>query len=88
MGPSGINRADFPSLMSYCVVPFTVELIGYDVDVSHLLSGRHGSFWVGLGIEFTPHRQSGVGGRGADQVDYHTIADERLGAPVHANERE
>ena len=49
-----------------------------------LISG----FGIEVGVEFAADRQAGVGRGGADQIDDDAIADQRLGTPVHADERE
>jgi len=46
------------------------------------------SLGIGVAVQFAADGKAGLGRRGADQVDDHAIADERLSFPVHGDERE
>ena len=59
-----------------------------DVDGSHLLVGDSDALGVGVGVEFAVHGKARISGGGADQINDDTLADQRLGPPVHADERE
>src|SRR6266851_993588 len=85
---SGINRSICIVCWPYCVVPLTMEFGPADVDVVHVLVGYGDAFGIEVGVEFAADRQAGVGRGGADQIDDDAIADQRLGTPVHADERE
>lgn len=41
-----------------------------------------------VGVDLAAHLQTGLGRRGADQLDNHCVADQRLAAPVLGNEGE
>src|ERR1700730_9661014 len=70
------------------VVPFAVELGTFEVDGGHVCVRYDNAARVLAGVEFTVHREAGFGGSGRDQLDDHAVADERLGAPVLADEGE
>jgi len=59
-----------------------------DVQRGHLLIRDDDTLGLEVGVEFAAHRQTGIGLGCADQIDHDTIADQRLGSPVHADERE
>ncbi len=65
-----------------------MEFVVQDVELRHLVVREDDAFLVGVGIEFAFHGEAGLGGGGANQIDDDLIADQRLGAPVHADERE
>src|SRR5919206_2334452 len=70
------------------VVPLTVELIADEIERGHLLVRDGDPFGVAVRIELATHAQPRLGRGAADQIDDHLIADQRPGAPVHADERE
>ena len=70
------------------VVPFAVERMAFDVDGGHLGIGDDDAFGVLGGVELAAHSKSSLGRGGRDQLDDHAIADEGLGTPVLADERE
>ena len=70
------------------VVPLAVELGAFEVDGSHFCIRYDNAAGVLAGVEFTAHSEAGFGGSGRNQLDDHAIADERLGAPVLADEGE
>src|SRR5438445_2347237 len=70
------------------VVPFAVELGAFEVDGGHVCVRYDNAAGVVAGVEFTAHSEAGFGGSGRNQLDDHPIADERLGAPVLADEGE
>src|SRR6266446_10053079 len=70
------------------VIPLAVELGAFDVDGSHLGVGNDNAVGVLPSVEFTAHGEARFGGGGGDQLDDDPIADERLGAPVLADEGE
>ena len=70
------------------VVPLAVELGALDVDGGHLRVRDDNAAGVLASVEFAAHRETGFGGGGRDQFDDDPVADERLGAPVLADEGE
>src|SRR3954466_3076198 len=84
-GSSGNNRAILYILRAYGVVPFTLEAVADDVEGLHLGVGNRDALRIGRWIEFAANAQPGLGG-GADQIDDDAVADQRRGAPVHADE--
>jgi len=70
------------------VVPFAVELVPFQADLREFFVGDLGSGWIGLIIEFGVHFQASCCGRGSDEINNNLEADERLAAPVLANEAE
>ena len=65
-----------------------MELGPFDVEGGDLGVGHDNAAGVSAGVEFTAHGEAGFGGSGRDQLDNHPIADQRLGTPVLADERE
>src|ERR1700712_3965161 len=59
-----------------------------DVDALHFLVRDSDAFGVSTGVELASYGQAGVGGCRADQVNDDAVADQRLGTPVHGDERE
>src|ERR1700730_17245065 len=70
------------------VVPLAVEVGTFDVDSGHLSIRYDNAAGVLAGVELAAHSEAGFGGSSRDQLDDHAIADEWLGAPVLADERE
>ena len=70
------------------VIPFTVELVPFEADLREFLVLDLGSGGIGPVIEFGVHFQAFCGGRGGDEINNDLEADERLAAPVLANEAE
>src|SRR5207248_8202979 len=70
------------------VVPLAVEFGAFDVDCGHLGVRDDNAAGVLASIEFAAHGEAGFGGAGRDQFDDDLVADERLGAPVLADEGE
>src|SRR3954454_7246136 len=70
------------------VVPLAVELIAGDVKSSHLGIGHRHALGIAVRVKFAPHTQASPGGGCADQVHDDTVAHQRRGAPVLADERE
>src|ERR1700726_1102211 len=70
------------------VVPLTVELGTFDVDCGHVRIRYDNAAGVLTGVEFAAHSEAGFGGSSRDQLDDDAIADEWLGTPVLADERE
>src|SRR5438094_4095942 len=71
-----------------CVVPVAMELGTFDVDGGHVCIGYDNAAGILASIEFAAHGEAGFGGAGRDQFDDDPVADERLGAPVLADEGE
>jgi len=65
-----------------------VEVCKVDIDPGHLSIGRGDALGIATCVEFAAERQACFGRRGANQIDDDAIADQRLGTPVHADERE
>jgi hypothetical protein len=59
-----------------------VEIRVLNVEISHVLVRHDDSLGIGFVVEFASNRQTGFGGRGADQFDDDAIADQRFGAPI------
>src|SRR3954449_9089553 len=70
------------------VVPLAVELIAGDVKSSHLGIGHRHALGIAVRVKFALHAQASPGGGCADQVHDDTVAHQRRGAPVLADERE
>ena len=70
------------------VVPLSVERVAVDVERGHVRVGHADALGVGSMVQLAPHREAGLGGGGADQVHDDAVADQGLGAPVLADERE
>src|SRR6266404_8360067 len=70
------------------VVPFAVELGTFEGDGGYVCVRYDNAAGVLAGVEFTAHSEAGFGGSGRNQLDDQPIADERLGAPVLADEGE
>src|SRR5450631_3255439 len=86
--PSGIYRSIWAVTWSDCVVPRPVEFGADDVQRRHLLIRDDDALGIEIGVEFATHRQAGISRGRADQIDNDTIADQGLGSPIHADERE
>ena len=56
-------------------------------EASHFVVRDDDSLGIGFVVEFTSNRQTGFGGRGADQFDNDAIAEQRFGPPVLGYER-
>src|SRR6202163_1897981 len=88
-GLSGNNRAICGiSLWRDSVVPLAVEFGAFDIDCGHLGVRDDNAAGVLASVEFAAHGEAGFGGGGRDQFDDDPVADERLGAPVLADEGE
>src|SRR5439155_5153984 len=86
---SGDKRAIWGiSLWRDSVVPLAVEFGAFDVDCGHLGVRDDNAAGVLASVEFAAHGEAGFGGGGRDQFDDDPVADERLGAPVLADEGE
>src|SRR5207244_7376691 len=86
---SGNKRAIWGiSLWRDSVVPLAVEFGAFDVDCGHLGVRDDNAAGVLASIEFAAHGEAGFGGGGRDEFDDDPVADERLGAPVLADEGE
>src|SRR5712672_4770312 len=84
---SGNKRAIWGiSLRRDSVVPLAVEFGAFDIDCSHLGVRDDNAAGVLASVEFAAHGEAGFGGGGRDQFDDDPVADERLGAPVLADE--
>src|SRR3954451_23821508 len=70
------------------VVPLAMEFVTGDAEAGHLLIGYDNSLWIGASVEFAADGKPGLCCGGADEIDDHTIADQRLRLPVHRDERE
>src|SRR3954454_18187655 len=70
------------------VVPLAMEFVTGDAEAGHLLIGYDNSLWIGARVEFAADGKPGLCCGGADEIDDHTIADQRLRLPVHRDERE
>ena len=70
------------------VVPFSVELIGCEVDLGELLGGDLDAALVGVLVELSEHFEAFGGGRRSDQRDHGLAGDQRLASPVAGDERE
>src|SRR4051812_2681504 len=87
-GPSGNNRTIWQVLWPNRIVPFAVEAVANEVEGLHLRIGNRDASWISSRIELAANAQPGLGGGGADEIDHDTVADQRRGAPVHADEGE
>src|SRR3954447_17403808 len=87
-GPSGNNRTIWQVLWPNRIVPFAVEAVANEVEGLHLRIGNRDASWIFSRIELAANAQPGLGGGGADEIDHDTVADQRRGAPVHADEGE
>lgn len=88
-GSSGNKRAIWRiGIRCDGVVPFTVEFGTFDVDRSHFGVGDDDATGVLASVELAVHGEAGFGGRGRDRLDDCPIADQRLGAPILADEGE
>ena len=65
-----------------------MELFSPKLEFGHLLIGHFESRLVDVGIDFAFDGQSCLRGGGSDQVDDDLMTDQRLTAPVLADERE
>ena len=65
-----------------------MELGAFYVDGGHLGIRDDNAAGVLASVEFAAHGEAGFGGGRRDQFDDDPVADERLGAPVLADERE
>ena len=65
-----------------------MELVARHVDGCHFVICNGDALRVIVGVEFAVYGQAGVGGGSADQVHNDAVANQRLGPPVHADERE
>src|ERR1700730_12452503 len=70
------------------VVPVAMELGTFDVDGGHVCIRYDNAAGILAGVEFAAHGEAGFGCGGRDQFDDDPVADERLGAPVLADEGE
>src|SRR6266567_8419460 len=70
------------------VVPITVKPVSPELQFSHLLSGNLDPCGIGIRVKFALHRQPGCCRGGGDEVDDDLMTDQRLAAPILANERE
>ena len=88
-GSSGNKRAIWRvGIRRDSVIPVAVELGAFDVDGSHLGVRDDDAAGVLASVEFAAHGEAGFGGGRRDQFDDDPVADERLGAPVLADEGE
>src|SRR4051794_33691493 len=60
------------------VVPLAMEFVTGDAEAGHLLIGYDNSLWIGARVEFAADGKPGLCCGGADEIDDHTIADQRL----------
>ena len=65
-----------------------MEVCKVDIDPGHLSIGHGDALGIATCVELAADRQARFGCRGANQIDDDAIADQRLGTPVHADERE
>src|SRR3954454_21792481 len=63
------------------VVPLAMEFVTGDAEAGHLLIGYDNSLWIGARVEFAADGKPGLCCGGADEIDDHTIADQRLRLP-------
>ena len=70
------------------VVPFGVEGVAFELDGGEFGVADLDAFGVGALVEAGVDGQAGAGGGGDDQADDRLAADERLAAPVDADEGE
>ena len=70
------------------VVPIAVKLVSPELEFSHLLIGNFETGRIGIRIEFALHRQPGGRRGGGDEIDDDFMTDQRLAAPILANEGE
>ena len=63
-----------------------MEVVAGEVDPHHVGVGDADAAGIGCGVDLASDRQSGLGGGGGDELDDGLVADERLGAPVLADE--
>ena len=69
------------------VVPVTVKLMGRQPKPPHLIVRNLLARLIVAGVEKCLHTQTTLGSRAPDQIDDRLITEERLAAPVHADER-
>src|ERR1700739_1098793 len=65
-----------------------MELGSSEIDRGHLLIRNLDGLRIAIGVQLAPDGETRSRGCAGDQVDDGTIADQRLGAPVQADERE
>ena len=70
------------------VVPLAVEVIGFEVYLCKFLVRYTPTLGIDPVIDSTLHQQTGLGGRGADQVHDDLMSEQRFAAPVLGDERE
>ena len=69
------------------VVPFSMELISVEIELSDLLVGDLDACGVGAGIQFGMDLQSGRGAGGSNQAHNDLKTDQWLSTPVLSNAR-
>jgi hypothetical protein len=65
-----------------------VEVVANEVDGGHLRFGDRDTLRAVIKINVATDHRADSGGRRADQIDDHAIADQRLGTPVRADDGE
>ena len=70
------------------VVPLAVEVMGFEVYLCKFLVRYTPALGIDPVIDAALHQQTGLGGRGADQVDDDLMSEQRFAAPVLGDERE
>ena len=65
-----------------------MEIVVSTVEDRHLGVGDGDALWIEVVVDLAADGEAGLGGGGRNQVDDDAIADEWLGAPVLADERE
>src|SRR5262249_42570612 len=64
------------------------EVVFHNLQCPHLSLGHLDAEVIATGIELCPDRESGLGGRGANELDDHLVADKWTAAPVLRDVRE
>ena len=64
-----------------------MEFVAFNVDGSQFCIRDYQTLGVLGGVKFSAHRQAAAGFGVSNQVDNHLMADQRLPAPVHGDER-
>ena len=70
------------------VGPLAVEGIGFEVYLCEFLVRYTATLSIDPVINAALHQQTGLGGRGTDQVHNDLMGEQRLAAPVLGDERE
>ena len=70
------------------IVPRAVEFGPFEIDCLHLGIAHLDPFRVEVGVNLATDLKTGRCSRGADELDNHRVADQRLAAPALGDEGE